>query len=266
MISDITFVKCKGSLENYYHKIEIYFLEGLSFLIDGKIKCAIKNLTAPQASTISSGSTFLSSITPIIQRPKETEKLFGLNSLMELNFSIEKITEDVSFIKFSEPSRLYFNYKINWLENESIFFEVNSGLFLYIKTLRNKFHNGEPIRIKSDEHLERNEYYLSKKSLSTLYDPEYDTDSVHQQYVTAKTKLFLIMDQVMELDKLKENMIKLIEYDGVIYKSSSGVLKSYEDVDIIKPLRIKDFIDSRDNDYDNLFSRKKSEFSRKISF
>lgn len=157
---------------------------------------------------------------------------------MELNFSIKKITNDVSFIRFSEPSRLDFDDKFNWLGDKCMFFEVNSGLFLYIKTLRNKFHNGIPIKLNSDE------YYPSKKTLLQLYDAEYDVDSVHQQYVTVKTKLFLVMDQVIELDKIKE----------IIYKSSIEILKcwlkNYEDVDIIKPLRITD---SRDDDYDNLF-------------
>lgn len=68
MILDIIYIKCKGCLGKFYHKIEIYFLDGLNFLIDEKIK----NLTVPQASTISSGNTFLSSIVVTTHRPKET--------------------------------------------------------------------------------------------------------------------------------------------------------------------------------------------------
>lgn len=68
---DRVYVKCKGSTENFYSRIELYFLDGLSFLINNDIKCPIKSLTIPYNPELQKG-TFFSKITANFDRPVTT--------------------------------------------------------------------------------------------------------------------------------------------------------------------------------------------------
>lgn len=141
-----------------------------------------------------------------------------------------------------------------------------SDFKLYLKTLRHKI---ETSRINSNEPLKKDEYFLSKRTILNIYDEEFDIEPVHQQYLSNKSMVFLIMDQVRDLEELKILVRKNRDCDGIIYKSShSGVLrcwiKNFTDLELVKGFKIEEIMEAKDDDFRNLFSKKLSEYSRKI--
>lgn len=190
----------------------IFFRKGFSFFISG-LKCNPVSLTSPIIEKILTTKKIFGSSIFQIKRPEIGSLLLGLDSINQFDITINKLSEDYTLLKMSEPK--------NQISYSLPFDDQSSYKVLLIKSGLNLFFNGSlnPFgKVEKDSIVSYNTTYKVCKDASF---------EINTSFKTKRSLNLVILSSLCYSDEkeLKSKVLINDDIDGYIFKNYDSKLE-----------------------------------------